>query len=79
MKIDFEFQTEYGLFRDALHLDDNHNLSEDVIAEMKRQRVDNWLAIITAPEPETPVIEPVIENNYIEIDGVRYVKVVDNG
>ncbi len=79
MKIDFEFQTEYGLFRDALHLDDNHNLSEDVIAEMKRQRVDNWLAIITAPEPETPVIEPVAENNYIEVDGVRYVKVVDNG
>ncbi len=79
MKIDFEFQTEYGLFRDALHLDDDHNLSEDVIAEMKRQRVDNWLAIITAPEPETPVIEPVTENNYIEVDGVRYVKVVDNG
>lgn len=73
MKIDFEFDTPHGVFRDALHLPDGHTFSEAEIQDMKEQRRDNWIAIVTAP----PVEEP--EQEYIEIDGVRYVKVVDNG
>lgn len=73
MKIDFEFQTEHGLFRDALHLFDNHNLSEEQLQAMKEQRRDAWIAVVSAP----PVEEP--EQDYIEIDGVRYAKVSDNG
>ena len=49
MKIDFEFNTEYGLFRDALHLPDNHGLTEDQIEAMKKQRVDNWIAVVSSP------------------------------
>jgi hypothetical protein len=48
---------------------------------MKERRRDNWIAIVTAPpvetEPESvpesdPTPEPTPE--YIEIDGVRYVR-----
>lgn len=73
MKIDFEFQTEHGLFRDALHLPDDHNLSEEQLQAMKEQRRDAWIAVVTAPPAEEP------EQDYIEIDGVRYAKVSDNG
>jgi hypothetical protein len=73
MKIDFEFDTPHGLFRDALHLPDDHTFTDDEIQAMKQQRVDNWIAVVTAP----PVEES--EPEYIEIDGVRYVKVGDNG
>lgn len=53
MKIDFEFQTPHGLFRDALHLADDHGLSTEQIEAMKQERVDNWLAVVTA----SPAVE----------------------
>ena len=69
IKIDFEFQTPYGLFRDALHLPGDHGLSDEQIELMKQERVDSWVAVVSAP----PVDET--EQDYIEIDGVRYAKV----
>lgn len=58
IKIDFEFQTEFGTFRDALHLPDNEIFTEEQLAAMKQQRLDNWLAIINAPAPEeVPVVD----------------------
>lgn len=68
IKIDFEFNTPHGVFRDALHLPDNHGLSDAEIEAMKVQRRDNWIAVVTAP----PVEEP--EPEFIEIDGVKYVR-----
>ncbi len=50
MKIDFSFDTKYGKFCDALHLDDNHGLSDAEIDAMKQQRLTNWLAVIEAPQ-----------------------------
>lgn len=73
MKIDFEYQTNHGLFRDALHLPDDHSFTEAEIEVMKEQRRDAWIAVVTAP----PVEEP--EQDYVEIDGVRYAKVSNNG
>ena len=52
MKIDFEFQTPHGLFRDALHLADDHTFTDEEIQAMKQQRVDNWIAVVTAPPAE---------------------------
>lgn len=49
VKIDFEFQTDYGVFRDALHLPDDHGLIDEQIEAMKAERRDNWLAIVAAP------------------------------
>ena len=52
MKIDFSFDTQYGKFCDALHLPDDHGLSDEQIEAMKQQRLDNWIAVITAPAPD---------------------------
>lgn len=61
MKIDFEFTTPHGLFRDALHLPDDHTFTDDEIQAMKQQRVDNWIAAVTAPPVEEVIDTPVEE------------------
>lgn len=71
MKIDFEFTTQYGVFRDALHLDDDHQLSDAEITALKQERLDNWLYAVENP----PAPEPEI----VEIDGVVYAKVDVDG
>jgi hypothetical protein len=58
MKIDFEFDTPHGVFRDALHLADDHTFTDEEIQAMKQRRVDNWIAVVTAP-PVEEVIEEV--------------------
>lgn len=68
MKIDFEFDTPHGKFRDALHLPENHDFSDAEIEAMKVQRRDNWIAVVTAPSVEEP------EPEFVEIDGVKYIK-----
>jgi hypothetical protein len=52
IKIDFEYTTEYGTFRDALHLPENHSFTDAEITNMKEQRLNNWIAIVSAPIPE---------------------------
>lgn len=52
MKIDFSFSSQYGTFSDALHLPDDHGLSNEQIETLKQQRFDNWIAVITAPPTE---------------------------
>ena len=52
IKLDFEFETQYGVYRDALYLEDNHTFIEQEIDAMKQQRVDNWIDIIENPPAE---------------------------
>jgi MOSC domain-containing protein YiiM len=71
IKIDFEFPTQYGTFRDALHLPDDHSFTDEQITAMKQERLDNWLFAVEnplEPEPET-----------VEVDGVTYEKVEIDG
>lgn len=71
LKIDFSFDTQYGVFRDALYLPDDHGLADDEIAAMQQERLNNWLNVVEnppAPMPET-----------IELDGVVYEKVDVDG
>lgn len=53
MKIDFEFDTPHGVFRDALHFYDGAIPSDAEIEAMKQQRLNNWLAVVNPPS-ETP-------------------------
>lgn len=55
VQIIFEYQTDYGVFRDALWLPENHGLSDAEIEAMKEQRRDNWIAIVSTPPTEEPV------------------------
>lgn len=59
MKIDFEFDTQYGKFSDALYLPDDHTFSDAEIAAMQQQRLSNWLAILSAL-PESAVTYTLI-------------------
>ena len=52
IKVDFEFQTPHGVFRDALHLPYDHGMTDEQIDAMKTQRVDNWIAVVTALSAE---------------------------
>lgn len=54
IKIDFEFDTPHGVFRDALHLPVDHTFTDAEIQAMKEQRRDNWIAVVTAPPVEEP-------------------------
>lgn len=50
IKIDFEFDAEpYGVFRDALHLPEDHGLTDAEIQALKQERFDNWWAIVNPP------------------------------
>lgn len=89
MKIDFEFDTPHGVFRDALHLPDDHTFSNAEIQVMKEQRRDNWIAVVTAPPVEQPDMTkeiggevyqkvedaPPANAKLVEIEGVWYYKV----
>lgn len=69
IKIDFEFDTRHGIYRDAITLLDDHTLSDADIEAMKQARVDAWLAYMD--NPPAPPEEP----ETIEIDGVTYQRV----
>ena len=73
MKIDFEYETQYGKFADSLWFPDGEPLlSDEEIEAMKQQRLNNWLAILHV-SPELP------EPDLVEIDGVQYEKIlIDN-
>jgi hypothetical protein len=52
MKIDFEFETPYGKFADALWFPDDQPLPSPAELEaMKEQRLTNWLALVTPQDP----------------------------
>jgi hypothetical protein len=52
MKIDFEFDTPYGKFCDALYFEDDAVPDEATIEALKQERVDNWLAIVNPASTE---------------------------
>jgi hypothetical protein len=49
MKIYFRVETPHGLYADTLHLPDDHGLTDAQIEAMQQERVDNWIAVVTAP------------------------------
>ena len=69
MQIVFEVETQHGKFCDALYFEDNGVPDDATIEAMKQERVDNWIAFVTAPPAP----------DYVEIDGVQYEKIDING
>lgn len=52
IQIIFEAETPYGTFCDALYFLTNELPSDEVLERLKQERVDNWIAVITAPPVE---------------------------
>jgi hypothetical protein len=57
VKLNFEADTPYGVYRDTLILPADHNLTEHDIEQMMQARVANWVAALTAPPAEEPPAE----------------------
>jgi hypothetical protein len=53
VKINFEFDSEYGKYRDAIVLADDHGLDDETIEALKQQRFDSWKAHIIAASEVT--------------------------
>jgi hypothetical protein len=65
--ITFEKTDGIYTFRDAIVLPDNHTLTDEQIEQLKEERFQNWLCIVTAPPIEEDLlieetIEDIIEN-----------------
>lgn len=52
MKIDFEINQDGYIFRDAIHLPDDHALSDAEIEAIKQSRFAKWYEIVIA-QPST--------------------------
>jgi hypothetical protein len=59
IKIDFEINRDGNTFRDAIVLEDNHNLTEQQIEEIKEKRFQDYLIAIQPQEEE--IIEEINE------------------
>lgn len=54
MNFDFSFNTPYGMFSDSIIIPDDQPIpTEDELDALKQQRLNNWIAIITAPPIDT--------------------------
>ncbi len=50
--IDFEISKDKHTLKDAIHLPENHGLTDEQIEAIKQKRFDDWYAIVTAPQEE---------------------------
>lgn len=80
IKIDFEFETDHGIFRDSLWLPDDHPFTETEIENMKLSRRDNWIAAVTAPPLELDVEEirrrEEAAADLVDINGVSFYRLI---
>lgn len=53
IKIEFEINRDGNTFRDAIVLEDNHNLTEEQIEEIKEKRFQDYLIAIQPQEEES--------------------------
>lgn len=70
--INFSFETDFGLFSDAIVLSDEEFalLTEADIDTIKQTRLDNWLAAVNPPVVEEIVSEEVPADVVEENTGV---------
>jgi hypothetical protein len=51
MQIRFEYQTKYGIFKDALNIPDDHSYTDEELEIMKTERVEKWIYNIENAPP----------------------------
>ncbi len=69
IKIEFEFETPYGKFRDALYLAEDHQYTQAEIVAMQNERLSNWIQNVENP-PRLDIVE---------LDGITYQKTTIDG
>lgn len=67
IKIDFEMTDGTHTYRDALHLADDHQLSDEQVEEIKQARFARWLDVIMNPVETVHIPEePIAEDSVID-------------
>jgi hypothetical protein len=61
MKIDFEYSTPYGIFRDSIVIE--KTFTAEQIESLKQQRLKSWIDFIENPPPV-----PINEEEYQEVE-----------
>lgn len=56
-KIDFEYETPYGTYRDAIALFDGQTMTPEEVEAEKQRRLDQWLSYFEQPAEEPPAQE----------------------
>ena len=72
IKIDFEFNTQYGIFRDAIYIPENHSYNIEEIENIKQQRLNNWISIVDGSNVQDVGDEVEELSNTTEINGEIY-------
>lgn len=49
--IPYQFNTQEGIYRDELHLEDDHQLTEEEIEQVKQDRLLRWLETLPENRP----------------------------
>ena len=57
-KVDFEYETKYGKFADAIWYPDDAPMTDEEVEAEKQRRLDNWIAMLETPPTEEPITEP---------------------
>jgi len=60
IKIDFEMNDGTYFYRDAIHLPEDHTFTDADIEQIKQDRFNNWITIITTP-PVEQVVEDIVD------------------
>jgi hypothetical protein len=63
IQIIFEFDTQYGVYRDALWLPEDHSYTQEEIDTMELERVTNWINMIENPpvDEENQTVDALAE------------------
>ena len=70
VKIDFEYTTAYGVYKDALYLPEDNEYTQEQIVSMQTERLNQWIKNIESPPTQ---------NDYVDIDGIQYEEIAVNG
>ena len=61
IRIPFTFDSNYGTYCGTLILEDDHNLTEQEIEDMKLERFTSWVSVIESAADVTPIDDNVSE------------------
>lgn len=74
--INFEISQNGYKLKDAIVLPDDHGLTDVQIEVIKKQRFDDWYAVLTAPQDEYQADEL---GNYVLDENGFPIEVINNG
>jgi hypothetical protein len=78
IQIDFEVQTQYGMYRDCIQYPDDYQFTNEEVEAEKQRRADAWVQLITTLSSKEQIIrEQDLLSDSIIVNGYEYKKLTD--